>query len=302
MITHDPHRFVQVWKARPPRGPATMRGAMLVDTRSFRVSEQSATDNRYMVPGTPVDPARAAHQWARVAGLLRSLGLPVLTFPGQPDQDDGIFPNNVYAFVPGRFVIGSMRHSVRQAEARRSDVRAWFEGEGRTTVDLSLQPGVGELTGVLAIDRTRGAAVAGMSQRVDGPGLEAMSSALGLEVVLATPLVPAEYHVNMVLAVLAGRAGVVWDAAFEDREVGRALDAGWPGAWLHLDDAEKQAFAGNCIAVTPRDVMMSATSLAALRPTSVAWFEAHGFRVHGVEIDELEKGGGSLRCLIAEIF
>ncbi len=302
MITHDPHRFVQAWKSRIPRGPATMRGAMLVDTRHFRVSEESATDNRYMVPGTPVDPARAAHQWARVGGLLRTLGLPVLTFPGQPGQDDGIFPNNVYAFAPGRFVVGSMRHSVRQAEARRADVRAWFEAAGRATVDLSLEPGVGELTGVLAIDRMRNAAVAGMSQRVDGSGLQAMAAALGLEAVLATPLVPAEYHVNMVLAVLAGRAGVVWDAAFEDPEVGRALEAGWPGAWLHLNDAEKQAFAGNCIAVTPHDVVMSATSLGALRPTTLSWFAGHGFAVHAVEIDELEKGGGSLRCLIAEIF
>ena len=40
----------------------------------------------------------------------------------------------------------------------------------------------------------------------------------------------------------------------------------------------------------------------ALRPSSVQALESWGFRVHEVDVDELEKGGGSLRCLIAEIF
>jgi len=54
--------------------------------------------------------------------------------------------------------------------------------------------------------------------------------------------------------------------------------------------------------VTPRDVLFSATSLSALRPSTIAAIERAGFRAQGVEIDELEKGGGSLRCMIAEVF
>ena len=47
---------------------------------------------------------------------------------------------------------------------------------------------------------------------------------------------------------------------------------------------------------------MSQTAVDVLRDESRAVLERCGFTIHGVEIDELEKGGGSLRCLIAEIF
>lgn len=302
MITRSPQDFVRAVHTLPATFPGTMRGALMVDPSGFRVSEQSATDNRYMVPGTPVDPERARAQWEAVAATVRRVGLPVLAFPGRVGQDDGMYPNNVFATVPGRFVIGAMRHPVRQAEARRDDVRGWFAAEGRTPFDLSGRDVVAELTGVLAIDRTRSVAVCGLSPRVDEGGVVAMAEALGLRAVLATPLVEGEYHLNLVLAVLAGRAAVCWDEGFVDREVPGALAQLWPGQVLHLSEHEKSAFAGNCIAVTPRDVLLSATAWSALCPASKAWFPRHGFEVHPVGIDELEKGGGSLRCLIAEIF
>jgi N-dimethylarginine dimethylaminohydrolase len=159
-----------------------------------------------------------------------------------------------------------------------------------------------ELTGVLAIDRRRDAAICGLSNRVDDAGVRAMHEAFSLSLTLATPLVQGEYHLNLVAAVLAGEALVLWDDGFVDPEVPRALGGAFGGRVLHLSRDEKDAFAGNCIAVTPRDVVISATSWRRLCPASKAWFPAHGFDVHPVEVDELEKGGGSLRCLVAEVF
>ena len=48
--------------------------------------------------------------------------------------------------------------------------------------------------------------------------------------------------------------------------------------------------------------MMSATAARALRPASRAALERWGFEVVAVDVDECEKAGGSLRCMIAELF
>jgi hypothetical protein len=280
-----------------------MRAALLVSPHGFRVSEQAARDNRYMVPGTPVDPERAHAQHQGVVRRLLDLGVPALTLPGRDGLDDALFPNNVYATAPGRFVIGRMRHPVRRREAAREDVRALFRETFRyETVDLSGEDIVAELTGPLAIDRARGVGFCGMSGRVDEAGCARMHEALGLRLTYRFPLVEGEYHTNLVLAVLAGRACAMHPPSLADPAAAEAIAGAYPGRTLRLSDEEKMAFCGNCIAVTARDIMMSATAERALRATSRAALEGWGFRVHGVEIDELEKGGGSLRCLIAEVF
>lgn len=301
--TSDPHEFARVWDTLAPVHRPCLRAAFLVRADGFEVAAASAVDNAYMVVGTPVDRARADRQLAALAATLGALGVDVVTFPGCVGQPDGVYPNNVWATAAGRLVIGSMRHPHRRDEAARTDVpAALVAADGYTVVDLSGGDGVGELTGVLAIDRRRLAAVCGRSSRVDAVGLSRMRAALGLGLLLDTPLVPSEYHLNMVFAVLAGDAVVVWPDAFVDAAVPEVLVRRWPGGALVLDRAEKDAFAANCLAVTPQDVVMSATAWTALRPTSRRWFAERGWRVHPVEVDELEKGGGSLRCLVAERF
>ncbi len=283
--------------------PATMSAALLVSPIGFRVSEESAEDNRYMHPGTTVDLERAHDQHHRLARLLGNLGLPVVVLPGQEGLDDAAFPNNVYATVPGRFIVGSMRHDVRRAEAERDDVRSLFKGAfAREVVDLSKRDCVAALTGPRIIDRRRALGFCGMTGRVDDAGVEAMHEAFDLEHTFRFDLASDEYHTNLVLSVLASRACVLHRASFANPAVADAIAQLYPDRTLELDDDEKAAFAGNCIALTDRDVVFSATSVKRLRRESRKKLESWGFRVHGAEVDEFEKGGGSLRCLIAEIF
>jgi hypothetical protein len=47
---------------------------------------------------------------------------------------------------------------------------------------------------------------------------------------------------------------------------------------------------------------MSRTAADALRPKNRALLDAWGFRLHAAALDEIEKAGGSLRCMVAEIF
>jgi hypothetical protein len=302
VITRDVDAFVAKARALAPDfGPACASAAFLVTPEGFALAEQSASDNAYMDLSAAVDPARALDQHR---GLQRALAqdLPVIAFPGDPAAPDGLFPNNVFATAPGRLLVGRMRHPVRQREAERADIRGFFRAMGREEVDLRTQPGVCELTGSVVIDRARGLAFAGLGERCDAEGAAALHEALGLRATLLFELAPGEYHANVVMSVLAGRALVVCPDGFADPAVAAAIAAIYAPAVVVLDAAQKAAFAGNCIALSPRRAWFSAAGAAALRDDQRAVLAAAGFAIGSVALDEIEKAGGSLRCCVAEIY
>jgi hypothetical protein len=269
----------------------------------FRLAEESESDNRYMTHGTATSEQRALEEHGRLAAELGKK-LPVVIFPGRAETPDAVFPNNVFATAPGRLIVGRMRHAVRRREAERADIRDWFErAQGYRTVDLSGREDlVAELTGPLVIDRPRRIGYCGLSGRCDRAGAAAMHEAFGLALTFVFALVESEYHTNVVLSVLAGRAVVLHAGSFADPEVPAAIAAAYEGRALWLSDEEKLAFAGNCIALAPNEVWMSARAAAALRPQSRALLSAWGFGIRAVALDEIEKAGGSLRCCVAELY
>lgn len=287
---------------------ATAKAAFLVAPEQFQLAEQSAADNRYMDLGVAVDPSRAA---AQHRGLQQALAgtLPTVCFPGDARTPDAIFPNNVFATVAprdgqlGRFVLGHMRHPVRQAERGRADIRGFFRDVlGYVEHDLGAQPGICELTGSLVIDHARRIGYCGLGERCDAAGAEAMREAFGLRALLLFDLAPSEYHTNVVLAVLAGRACVIAPDGFVDPAAAAAIAAFYAPRTVVLSPGQKAAFAGNCIALARDAVWMSAAALAALEAGQRAVLEAAGFQPRAVALDELEKAGGSLRCCVAEVF
>jgi N-dimethylarginine dimethylaminohydrolase len=255
-----------------------------------------------------VDGERALRQHR---GLQRALAetLPAICFAGDPATPDAVFPNNVFATAgasptaKGRVLLARMRHPVRQREAERADIRGFFtDALGYELIDLRKQDGVGELTGSLIIDRARGLGFCGLSERCDKAGAAAVHAAFGLRATLLFDLAPGEYHTNVVLSVLAGRAVSICPDGFADQAVVDAIASLYAPHAVLLDRAEKLAFAGNCIATTSDAVWMSQAAADALRQESRAGFEQAGFRVRSVPLDEIEKAGGSLRCCVGEIF
>lgn len=283
--------------------PAVPRACFLVEPSGFRLSTQSARDNAYMDLSVSVDPQRALEQHRNLSELITACGIPAVRFPGHSTTPDELFPNNVFASIPGRSIIGAMLHPERQLEAQRSDIRAFFtQLMGYEEVDLSQRGLVAELTGALVIDRARRIGYCGMTQRVDEAGCRAMHEAFDLALTFRFQLKPNEYHTNVVLAVLASRALVICPDAFVDPEVPVAIAEAYPGHVLEISSAEKDAFAGNCIALNFKDLFMSQTAFNALAADKIERLKSWGFELHTVALDEIEKAGGSLRCCVAEIF
>lgn len=302
MIVDDADAFLAAFATLPLRAEgATARAAFLVTPAAFSLAAASAGDNRYMDLGLEVDPLRAL---AEHAELARRLGedLPVACFPGDPAAPDGIFPNNVFATVPGKLIIGRMRHAVRRRESERGDIRAWFGLLGYAESPLPDGDYVAELTGSLVIDRARNIGYCGLSERCDRAGARAMHEAFGLDLTWCFDLAAGEYHTNVVLAILAGRAAIVAPDGFADTRVPAAIARAYGEGAVVLDATQKNAFAANAIALSPSRAWMSTRAAASLRADQVAALAAAGLAIGAVDIGEIEKAGGSLRCCVAEIY
>ena len=283
---------------------AVPRAVFLVEPAEFRLSRQAARDNAYMDLTVGVNPALALAQHRDLSDAIAACGIPVIRFPGCADNPDDLFPNNVFATTAGRFIIGAMRHPERQREAERKDIRAFFtELMGYPEFDLSKRDCIAELTGALVMDRARRLGFCGLTGRVDAAGCQAMHEAFDLALTFRFELRPEEYHTNVVMSVLASRALVICPDAFVDPDVPAAIAEAFPGHVLEISRAEKECFVGNCLALGFDDLFISATAWRALAPNKRRVIEQDWkFTVHAVELDEVEKAGGSLRCCIGEIF
>ena len=303
MITRDIDAFFAFARGLTTDfGPATARAAFLVAPDGFRLAEQSARDNAYMAGENAFDAQRASMQHRDLQRAISAV-LPTICFAGDPATPDAVFPNNVFGTAAGRTIVGRMRHEVRQREARRDDIRGFFGGVlDYAEIDLSTQQHPCELTGALVIDRARGLGYCGLSERCDEAGAQLMHEAFGLRASLLFELAPGEYHTNVVLAVLAGRAAVVCPRGFADPGIAASIAAFYSPHAVVCDQAEHAAFVGNCIALSDDRVWMSAKADAALAPAHRAQLAAAGFRVESVELDAIEAGGGSLRCCIGEVY
>lgn len=303
MITRDTHAFLTFARGcATDFGPATARAAFLVAPDGFTLAEQSAQDNRYMAEAGAFDAVRASQQHRELHRAFSAV-LPTVCFAGNPDTPDALFPNNVFGTAAGRYIVGRMRHEVRQREAARDDIRGFFAGVlDYAEIDLSMQEHPCELTGALVIDRARGLGFCGLSERCDEEGARLMHEAFGLRATLLFDLAPGEYHTNVVLAVLAGRAAIACPQGFADRAAVEAIASLYAPHVVQCSAAEHAAFVGNAIALSPETVWMSARAGRALTDANRDVLRGAGFDVATVELDAIEAGGGSLRCCVGEIF
>ncbi len=305
MITTSPSEFLQAYAALAPlpHAAATARAAYLIAPADFTLAAESARDNCYMDMSLTVDPLKALAQHAALAQALRA-DCPVITFPGDPTTPDAVFPNNVFATAPGRLIVGRMRHAVREREAARTDIREFFGNVlGYDEIDLSrCDDLVAELTGSLIIDRARGVGYCGLSERCDLAGAHAMHMAFDLRLMFCFELAESEYHTNVVLTLLASRAAIIAADGFRDPAVPKAIATACGDRAIWLSPAQKRAFAGNAITLSDSRVWMSARAAASLTDDQIEALGDFGFAIGAVDLSEIEKAGGSLRCCVGEIY
>lgn len=293
---------------------------LLVRPRHFGYNPENA-DNTFARPGEEAVLQQALDEFDAVAEGLKALGLEVCVLRDRSESPDAIFPNNWFStHADGRLVYYPMKAPSRRREVRRdlAEYLRQSDFEVKQTLDWSGLAEAGlflEGTGSLVLDHGRRVAYAALSERTDSSLVARWAEILGYTAFCFEPCrLPGldgksypVYHTNVLMA--QGQNFLIWaPAGFAEPEVAQQLrqrlaDSGQLSLEINLDQV--RAFAGNVLQVqTPPGpcLLLSQTAKDALLPAQIAQLAAltdlKAFAIPTIE----RVGGGSLRCMLAELF
>lgn len=246
--------------------------------------------NPWMDPAAPVDTELAVKQWTGLREALTAAGHTVHVLTPQQGLPDMVFAANGAFSVGGRVYGARFRYEQRAAEAATH--RAFYESGDWTFIEpAEVNEGEGDFAYVP--DAHGGLILAGHGFRTAAAAHTEAQEALGRPVISLRLVEPRFYHLDTALATLDDRNITYYPDAFSEMSQ-RVLRQLFPDAIL-ADDADALAFALNLVS-DGRNVFLNSES------TPLAGkLERAGYRPVLVELGELKKGGGSVKCCVAEL-
>jgi N-dimethylarginine dimethylaminohydrolase len=244
--------------------------------------------NPWMDVRAPVDVELAGRQWSRLKDTYESLGHQVEVIEPEPGLPDMVFAANGALVIGDRALGARFRHPQRSAEAPA--YRAFLAAT--TGVSQVVQPqhdNEGEGDFLVVGDLV----LAGTGYRTAPAAHTEAEQVFGLPFVSLTLVDPRYYHLDTALAVLDDRTVAYFPDAFSigSQQVLRAL---FPDALIA--SAQDAAVLGlNAVSdglnvVLPRQAESLAQQL-----------RERGYRPVGVDLSELLKAGGSVKCCTLEL-
>jgi hypothetical protein len=169
-----------------------------------------------------------------------------------------------------------------------------------------------EGTGSMVLDRVHRKAYAAISPRTDETALLHFCEEFDYEPVAFSALQSAAgnrlpiYHTNVMMSIGSGFCAICLDS-IDDEEEREAIQNELKGDGLEvipLTEAQIEQFAGNMLELQGSDgliIAMSSSAFNALNSSQIEALERFGTIVHA-DLTTIETcGGGSARCMIAEI-
>ncbi|AXG82430.1 amidinotransferase [Streptomyces paludis] len=245
--------------------------------------------NPWMNPAKPVDPALALTQWEDLRDRYRALGHTVLVLDPLPGLPDMVYAANGATVVDGRVLGARFAHPERYAEAEAH--LDWFRTHGYA--DLREPVHVNEGEGDFAF--TASYLLAGRGFRTS-PHAHAEAQEFFGRTVIGLDLVdPRYYHLDTALCVLDDTADEImyYPDAFSPGS--RAVLARlFPHALLATEQ-DAAAFGLNAVS-DGHHVLLPQSATGLFDP-----LRARGFEPLGMDLSELLKGGGSVKCCTQEL-
>jgi len=299
--------------------PAQTTGRVLmIAPLSFGVNPQTADSNAFQAHvGGKSLVWLARREALGTAAQLRAAGIDVLLFDDteQPATPDAVYCNNWFStHADGTAVLYAMAAPNRRGERRPELLRNAAAARGlRLSVlhDLSDLERDGEFlesTGSLVLDRCERVAYAAWSPRTSRVAAAKLAETIGFEVCgfdTAGPDGRPVYHTNVMLSI-GEHFALLCSASIlsSGRDEVRARLAASGREIIEITPAQMACFAGNLLQLEGRYGPVIALSTGALDVLDADQRErlaGHG-RLIAADIPTIERGGGSLRCMLGEIF
>ncbi|MCE7615858.1 arginine deiminase-related protein [Vibrio fluvialis] len=296
---------------------------VMVPPKEFKYNAETAKDNEFQHQIALSDEqvrAQAMQEYTDMVANLRREGVQVVEFDyplSDVETPDAVFPNNWFSTTAdGGFFTFPMACANRQQEVRPQALIAALEQAGRqvrlrdSLVEYQEQCAFLESTGVMVKDHVSQTIYAALSQRCDREVLEDYAQRIGYSrVVSFQTVLPSGhpiYHTNVMMAVGESFC-VICDEVipeFERRFVVKSLAKDKQVISITLEQMNR--FCGNILqlenASGDKLIAMSQSAYDAFTPSQRLQLSGHGkllpFNVKTIE----DIGGGSVRCMLGEVF
>jgi hypothetical protein len=290
------------------------------------MNEQTAVNNYYqkviddLLPATVN--ANAQQEFDAFVAKLRAVGVDVIVVDDtiEPNTPDSIFPNNWISFHENGDVALYPMFAENRRQERREELLDILEEKGfiiENIVDYTSAEEDGyflEGTGSIVLDRANGKAYCALSPRADEELFIEFCEDFDLNPIIfeAFQTVNGErkliYHTNVMMCLGETYAVICADVIDDKKERKMVLDSlkGDEKEVILITEDQVNNFAGNMLEVKGandrRYLVMSTSAYKSLTKKQIAQLEEH-VTILSSSLDTIEAcGGGSARCMMAEIF
>jgi len=304
----------------------TTNTILMVRPISFRANEQTAVNNYYQKVMDDVDQStlqlQAQEEFDAFVEQLRSFGVNVIVFEAKDglDTPDSHFPNNWISFHEnGTVGLYPMFAENRRME-RREAVLDLLESKGYTIDNIVDYTSAEEEnlflegTGSLLLDRVNRKAYCALSARADEELLIEFCEDFEYTPIVFTAYQTVEgkrlpiYHTNVMMC-LGETFAVICLESIDDKSERKNVIQHLKEdkkEIIDITESQMQQFAGNMLQVKGKNdkryLVMSKAAHESLTKSQISKIESH-CEIISSDLKIIEAcGGGSARCMMAEVF
>lgn len=243
--------------------------------------------NPWMDVAKPVDTALAVAQWERLRDTYRELGHQVSEMTPVDGLPDMVFTANGATVLEDCVLLAKFRYPQRAEETDAH--RGWFRDAGFVDVRDArfINEGAGDY---LALGRR---VLAGTGFRTDPRSHAELQGMTSRQVVSLTLVDPNYYHLDTALAVLDDDDIMYFPEAFDGKSVD-VLRELYPDAIL-ATATDAAVFGLNAVS-DGRNVVLPQPATAL-----IGKLRRRGYHVTGVDVSELHKAGGAVKCCTLDL-
>jgi len=298
---------------------------LMIRPVQFRMNEQTAVNNYYQEDigiSYRQSNEKARQEFDAFVSILRDAGVSVLVIDDDLDGNtpDSIFPNNWVSFHENGDIGLYPMFALNRRKERRPEVLDFVESSGyeiKNIVDYTnaeIEEVFLEGTGSLVLDRIHRKAYCALSPRADEQLLIEFCEDFEYTPVIFSAYQSVNdqrleiYHTNVMMSIAENFAIICLESIDDKKERKNVLHHLKNDGKEIIAISEKQvnAFAGNMLQVIgAKDLpylVMSSSAYSCLSKEQLRKIEKHCAILHG-DISTIETlGGGSARCMMAEVF
>ncbi len=303
----------------------TTNTILMIRPVNFRKNEQTAVNNYFQEDINLKNEAinlLAQKEFDTFVAVLREKGVHVIVVEDtkKPDTPDSIFPNNWISFHDDGTVGLYPMFAENRRKERREDILEILEKEGfliEHVVDYTSAEEEGfflEGTGSILLDRVNKKAYCALSGRADEDLFIEFCEDFEYTPIVFNAYQTVEgkrlpiYHTNVMMCLAETFSVICLDAIDDKKERKNVVDHLKQDSKeiIRITEQQMHHFAGNMLQVrggqNKRYLVMSSAAYNCLTASQIEQIEKHCEIVHS-SLETIETcGGGSARCMMAEVF